>query len=74
MTLSVSGPNRFDDRMSIEYGGMKLAKETEVHRENLYQCHFVHHNSHLTWDETRDAAVGRMSRSMIPVSLHELTS
>jgi hypothetical protein len=25
-----------------------IGKETEVHGENLPQCHFVHHKSHMT--------------------------
>jgi hypothetical protein len=26
---------------------MRIGKESEVFRENLPQCHFVHHKSHM---------------------------
>jgi hypothetical protein len=29
-------------------GGMRIGKETEVLEENLLQCPFVHHKSHMT--------------------------
>jgi hypothetical protein len=36
--------------MSVEQSvEWELAGETEVLRENLSQCHFVHHKSHMTW-------------------------
>jgi hypothetical protein len=28
---------------------MRIGKETEVLGENLSQCHFVRHKSHMTW-------------------------
>jgi hypothetical protein len=36
--------------MSVEQSvEWELAEETEVLGENLAQCHFVHHNFHMTW-------------------------
>jgi hypothetical protein len=29
-------------------GGMRIGRGTEVLGENLHQCHFVHHKSHMT--------------------------
>jgi hypothetical protein len=31
-----------------EIGGMKIGRETEVLRENMPQCHFVHYKAHMT--------------------------
>jgi hypothetical protein len=39
-----------------------LAEETEVRGENLPQCRFVHHNSHMTWAGSQNSSChGRVS-------------
>jgi hypothetical protein len=44
-TIPASG-----DMMSVEQSvEWELAGETEVLGENLPQCHFVHHKTHMTW-------------------------
>jgi hypothetical protein len=35
--------------MSVEQSVECMAGETEVFGENLPQCRFVHHKSHMTW-------------------------
>jgi hypothetical protein len=37
-----------DDDDCGTFGGMKIAKETEVLGENLLQHYFVHHKSHMS--------------------------
>jgi hypothetical protein len=37
-----------DDGDCGAIGGMIIAGETEVFSENLLQCQFVHHKSHVT--------------------------
>jgi hypothetical protein len=36
----------------------ELAGEIEEVGVNLTQCHFVHHESHMTWYRTQAGAVG----------------
>jgi hypothetical protein len=36
-----------DDDECGAVGGMRIGKETEVIGENVPQCHFVHHKSHM---------------------------
>jgi hypothetical protein len=36
-----------------------LVGETEVLRENLLQCHFVHYKSHMTWPGANPGRRGR---------------
>jgi hypothetical protein len=50
--------------MVIEYGTLverELARETEVFRENLPQCYFIHHKiNDQNKDRTRVASVGNL--------------
>jgi hypothetical protein len=36
-------------RIIVEHSVEWLARETEVLRKNLPQCHFIHQKSHITW-------------------------
>jgi hypothetical protein len=35
-----------DDECGVMY--LMIGKEAEIHGENMPQCHFVHHKSHMT--------------------------
>jgi hypothetical protein len=52
--LSVLRLYSIDDRMINDYGtvgGRRIGKEKQsVFGENLSQCYFVHHKSHMTWN------------------------
>jgi hypothetical protein len=37
-----------DDDECGTVGGMRIGRGSEVIGENLPQCHFVHHKSHMT--------------------------
>jgi hypothetical protein len=39
-------------------GGMRIGIVDQSTRGKLFQCHSLHHKSHMTWDRTQAAAVG----------------
>jgi hypothetical protein len=44
---------------------MIIAGETEVFSENLLQCQFVHHKSHVTWSGLERGPRSSLSNSLL---------